>query len=149
MPHNLLERSRVTSLAYGTFVGASFGGTIGGVVSLADYEYHSILFLGTIANTGTINVYACANAGGSSPRVIASLTVGSGNGGGAGIDLKSDVVSGTFGNSGTNYAYMSAAGTVDSGGTWRGALSIISTWARTAGTTPGATGLVAYGTALS
>lgn len=147
MPHNILESTRIQTLAAGTFVGANFGGTAGGVVSAADYEYHAVAFLGTFANNGTINVYACENSAGSSPRVFATLNVGSGNGQYAGIDVKSDYL-GTFAASGTSYAFLSAAGTVESGGTWRGALTIISQWPRTAGTTPAALGALAYGSAL-
>lgn len=146
--HNILESTRITTLAAGTFIGANFGGTAGGVVSAADYEYHAVVFFGTLANNGTINVYACENSAGSSPRVVATLNVGSANGQGAGIDVKSDYL-GTFSNSGTNYAFLSAAGTVESGGTWRGALTILSQWPRTAGTTTTALGLAAYGSALA
>jgi hypothetical protein len=148
MPHNILENTRITTLAAGTFINTTaVGGTAGGVVSAADYEYHAVYFAGTFANHGTINVYACENSAGSSPRLIASLPVGSGNGQYAGIDVKSDFL-GTFSNSGTNYAFLSAAGTVEAGGTWRGALVIQSQWPRTAGTTPTALGAVAYGSAL-
>lgn len=147
MAHNLFENARITTLAGGTFINGNFGGTGGGVVSAADYEYHSVVFAGTVANTGTVNVYACANGAGSSPRVISTLTVGSGDGNIA-IDVKSDAL-GTYLLTGTNYAWLSAAGTVDSGGTWRGALSIISTWPRSAGTSTVATGLLAYGTLLA
>jgi len=148
MAHNLFENALSTLLASGTFIGASFGGTAAGVAPAGEYEYHSVRFIGTIANHGTINVYGVTNTAGSSPRLIASLPVGSGNGAGAVIDIKSDVL-GTFAASGTNYPYIAAAGTVESGGTWRGALEILSTWPRTAGTTSGALNLVAYGTALS
>ena len=148
MPHNILESTRITTLAAGTFINAgAMGGTAGGVVSAADYEYHAVVFFGTFANNGTVNVYACENSAGSSPRQIASLPVGSGNGQGVGIDIKSDFL-GTFSASGTNYAWLTAAGTVESGGTWRGALAIISQWPRTAGTTTTANGLLAYGSAL-
>lgn len=145
--HNIFENTLVTTLAAGTFVGGNFGGTIGGLVPAGEYEYHGVAFLGTIANTGTINLYMCS-AGGSSPRVVYSQAIGSGNGAGVGIDVKSDAL-GTFNASGTNYNFLTAAGTVDSGGTWRGALVILSQWARTAGTTPTALGLTAYGSVLA
>ena len=154
MPHNILENTRVTTLASGTFINGNFGGTIGGVVSAADYEYHAVVFFGTAANNGTVNVYACENSAGSSPRIFASLAIGTGTGQYVGIDVKSDYL-GTFANSGTNYAWITAAGTVESGGTWRGALTILSQWPRTAGTSPGAlgavvtsTGAVGYGSAI-
>lgn len=145
--HNILENTRWQTLAAGTFINGNFGGTAGGVVSAADYEYHAVVFLGTFANNGTINVYTCENAAGSSPRVIATLNVGSANGQAAGVDVKSDAL-GTYLTTGTNYAWLSAAGTVESGGTWRGALAIVSQWARTAGTTTPALGLAAYGSLL-
>ena len=149
MPHNLFESARIVTLAAGTFINTSaVGGTATGVADLGQYEYHSIVFAGTFANNGTINAYVCENSAGSSPRLIASLPVGSGNGQAAVIDLKSDIA-GTFAATGTNYSYLAACGTVESGGTWRGALTIISTWPRTAGTTPAALGILAYGTALA
>lgn len=146
--HNLFENALLTTLAGGTFIGGNLGGTAAGVVNAGEYEYHSVVFAGTFANHGTINAYAVENTAGSSPRLIASLPVGSGNGAAAVIDIKSDVL-GTFASTGTNYAYLAAAGTVESGGTWRGALFILSTWPRSAGTTSGALDLQAYGTALS
>lgn len=150
MAHEFFPNTRVITLAAGTFINTTgMGGTAGGVTTLGDYEYHAIGFYGTFANNGTINVYACENSAGSSPRQIASLAVGSGNGQAVGIDLKSDVVAGTFAASGTNYAWLTAAGTVEASGTWRGALCIHSTWPRSAGTTAAANGLLAYGTALT
>ena len=92
-------------------------------------------FFGSLGNTGTINVYAVANSGGSSPRLLASQTTGSGTGGVA-IEVKSGAL-GTFINTGTTYSYLAVAGTVDSGGTWWGALGIISHQSRTAPTTVG------------
>ncbi len=152
MSHELFGygNARIVTLAAGTFIATSaVGGTHLGYAPLGEFEYHSVVFAGTFANNGTINVYAVENTAGSSPRIVASLPVGSGNGQAAVIDVKSDYVAGTFGNSGTNYAWMTAIGTVESGGTWRGALQIISSWPRTAGTTNNAAaGILAYGTAL-
>jgi hypothetical protein len=152
MSHELFGNgnARLVTVAAGTFVATSaVGGTHLGVAPLGEYEYHTILFSGTFANHGTINAYAVENTAGSSPRLIASLPVGSGNGQGAAIEIKSDFVAGTLTATGTNYPYLAAIGTVESGGTWRGALQIISTWPRSAGTTTPAIGLLAYGTALS
>lgn len=150
MAHNLFESTRIVTLASGTFINTSaVGGTQFGVAPLGEYDYHSIVFAGTFANNGTINAYAVENTAGSSPRLIASLPVGSGNGQAAVIDLRSDVVAGTFAQTGTNYPFITAIGTVEAGGTWRGALAIISTWPRSAGTTPAALGILAYGTALA
>jgi hypothetical protein len=149
MPHNLFESARIVTVAAGTFINTNaVGGTHLGVAPLGEFEYHSIVFAGTFANNGTINAYAVENTAGSSPRLIASLPVGSGNGQAAVIDIKSDAA-GTFGATGTSYGYLAAIGTVENGGTWRGALQIISTWPRTAGTTTPANGLLAYGTLLS
>src|SRR3954464_9035045 len=95
--HNLLENALFTTVGAGTFIsGQNIGGTIGGVVNAGLYEQHAIVFLGTLGKTGTINVYACTNSGGSSPNLLVSLTVGSAafnNGlGGAGIMVKSDTI---------------------------------------------------------
>ena len=150
--HNLLENALFTTVGAGTFINAqNVGGTIGGVVNAGAYEQHAVVFLGTLGNTGTINVYACTNSGGSSPNQLVSLTVGSAafsNGmPGAGIMVKSDVLSSVQGGtSGTAFTHIAAAGTVDSGGTWRGALVIISTQSRNAGGSAG--GMSAIGSAL-
>lgn len=153
MSHELFGfgNARIVTIAAGTFISTSaMGGTHLGYAPLGEFEYHSIVFAGTFANNGTINAYATENTAGSSPRLIASLPVGSGNGQAAVIEIKSDVIAGTFGALGTNYAYLAAIGTVESGGTWRGALQIISTWPRSAGTaSSAANGILAYGTALT
>ena len=141
--HNLLENALFTTVGAGTFIsGQNIGGTIGGVVSAGAYEQHAIVFLGTLGNTGTINVYACTNSGGSSPNVLVSMNVGSAGGtnglGGAGIMIKSDAINSVQGGTGgTAFTHLAVAGTVDAGGTWRGALAIISTQPRTGGTVLG------------
>lgn len=140
MAHTLLENALFTTAASGTFINGNFGGTTS-TVNAGVYEYHLAGFFGTLANNGTINLYACANSGGSSPRLLATLNVGSANGAGAALELKSDVL-GTFNASGTAYTHIAVAGTVEAGGTWRGALAIISTMARTA---PTSNGLAAVG----
>ncbi len=144
--HNLGENSRWTVLSSGTFVNQlTIGGTITGVVFAGDYEYHMGVFVGTIGNNGTLNMYGCTNSGGSSPTLIQSLPFGSGSGVPA-IEIKSDVLSGLA--AGTQFPYITVAGTVESGGTWRGALAILSTWPRNYGgsaTTFGS--YLAYGTA--
>jgi len=145
--HTLIENAQFTTLAAGTFIGASFGGTAGGVVSAGLYEQHAVVFLGTLANNGTINVYACTNSAGSSPNVIATLNVGSANGAGAAVMLNSAVINSVQGGtSGTAFTHIAAAGTVESGGTWRGALAIISTQPR--GFAGSAAGLASVGSAL-
>lgn len=129
--HNFVESSKITVLASGTFINElTVGGTIGGVVFAGDYEYHTLVFVGTIGNVGTLNIYGCTNSAGSSPSLIESLSFGSGTGVPA-IDIKSTVLSSLA--SGTAWTHIAGAGTVESGGTWRGALAIISTWPRNTG----------------
>jgi hypothetical protein len=121
------------------------GGTIAGVVFAGDYEYHMGVFVGTIANVGTLNMYGCTNSGGSNPTLIQSMSFGSGSGVPA-IEIKADVLSGLA--AGTQFTHITVAGTVESSGTWRGALAILSTWPRNYGgsaTTFGS--YLAYGTA--
>jgi hypothetical protein len=146
MPHNLGENSMWNVLSSGTFINQlTIGGTIAGVVFAGDHEYHMGVFVGTIGNVGTLNMYGCLNSGGSSPQLIQSLSFGSGAGVPA-IEIKSDVLSSLL--TGTVCTHITVAGTVESGGTWRGALAIISTWPKTRGgsaTTFGS--YLAYGTA--
>ena len=146
MPHNLGENSRWTVLSSGTFINQlTIGGTIAGVVFAGDYEYHMAVFVGTVGNVGTMSVWGCTNSGGSNPTLVQSISFGSGSGVPA-IEIKSDVLSGLA--AGTQFPYITASGTVESGGTWRGALAILSTWPRNYGgsaTTFGS--YLAYGTA--
>lgn len=141
--HNLGENALFTTVGAGTFIsGQNVGGTLVGVVNAGLYEQHLVAFFGTLGNTGTINVYGCTNSGGSSPNVLSTLVVGSAGGtnslGAAGIMVKSDTLTGLQGGTlGTAFTHLAAAGTVDSGGTWRGALVIISTQPRTGGTAGG------------
>jgi hypothetical protein len=138
--HNIGENALFTTLASGTFINTSaVGGTIAGVVPAGQHEQHLVAFFGTLANNGTINVYACSNSGGSSPAVVATLNVGSANGAGAAVMVKSDVIGGL------GSTHLAACGTVESGGTWRGALVVISHQSRSAGS---AQGLAAIGSAL-
>ena len=148
--HDFGANALFTTLGAGTFTNAqNVGGTAGGLVAAGVAEYHLFAFFGTLANTGTINVYSCTNSGGSSPNLLSTLIVGSSNGAGAAIGVKSDTVNGVQGGtSGTAFTHLAAAGTIDAGGTWRGALVCISTWARTAGTVGAPGGLSAYGTSL-
>ena len=144
--HNLGENSRWTVLSSGTFINQlTVGGTIAGVVFAGDYEYHMGVFVGTVGNVGTLNMYGCTNSGGSNPTLIQSLSFGSGSGVPA-IEIKSDVLSGLI--AGTYCTHITVAGTVEASGTWRGALAILSTWPRNYGgsaTTFGS--YLAYGTA--
>lgn len=144
--HNLGENSRWTVLSSGTFINQlTIGGTINGVVYAGDYEYHMAVFVGTVGNNGTLAVWGCTNSGGSNPVLVQSMTFGSGSGVPA-IEIKTDVLSSLA--AGTQFPYITASGTVESSGTWRGALAILSTWPRNYGgsaTTFGS--YLAYGTA--
>lgn len=145
--HNLGENSRWTVLSSGTFINQlTVGGTANGVVFAGDYEYHMGVFVGTCGNNGTLNMYGCINSAGSSPQLIQSVPFGSGSGVPA-IEIKADVLS-TLNQPGSTYTHITVAGTVESGGTWRGALAILSTWPRNYGgsaTTFGS--YLVYGTA--
>ncbi len=144
--HNLGENSRSVVLSSGTFVNQlTIGGTINGVIFAGDYEYHMARFVGTIANNGTLAVWGCTNSGGSNPVLVQSITFGSGSGIPA-IEFKTSFLSSLA--AGTQFPYFTASGTVESGGTWRGALEVLSTWPRNYGgsaTTFGS--YLAYGTA--
>lgn len=136
--HTFPESALFTALASGTFINGNFGGTASGAAPAGQYEYHTIVFLGTLANNGTINAYACTNAAGSSPNVVATLNVGSANGAGALVMVKADALNAVQGGtSGTSFTHLCAAGTVEAGGTWRGALAIISTAPRSGGSVGG------------
>lgn len=145
---NLFEAAKITVFtnAAGTIVNGAAGGTQNGA-PLGEFEYHSVVYAGTMANNGTLNVYACTAPGGSSnPVIIRSLPVGSNGSAAIAVDVKSSAMGSLTSALGTPYTHIGAYGTVESGGTWRGALFIISTHARIA--PPGTTGLAAYGTYL-
>jgi len=139
--HTLVENGTFATLASGTFIdGQNAGGTAGGRLPGGMFEYYLFAFFGTLANNGTINVYGCTNSGGSSPNVVKTLNVGSADGAGAAIMVKSDTLNSLQGGtlqSGTQFTHFAAAGTVEAGGTWRGALVAIGQWARSAPTTHG------------
>ena len=144
--HNLGENSMWTVLSSGTFINQlTIGGTIAGVVYAGDHEYHMGVFVGTCSNNGTISMWGCTNSGGSNPTLIETRSFGSGNGVPA-IEIKSDVLSSLI--AGTICTHITVSGTVESSGTWRGALAILSTWPKTRGgsaTTYGS--YLVYGTA--
>lgn len=144
MAHTFFENVRITPLtvAAGTIINATAQGTAQGTVAVADYEYHALCYAGTIANTGTIFVYAMAS--GQTSSVLGSIEVGSSNGN-AIFEVKSDTVT----NEGTIYTHLGANIVVDSGGTWRGAAFWASHQPRSAGTTPAALGWAAVGTSLT
>jgi hypothetical protein len=144
MYHTLFENARLMTLASGTFINGASGGTTNGM-PVGQFQYVSVVFAGTFANNGTINVYACTNAAGSTPTIIRTLNVGSADGAGAAIDINANALNKI--SPGTQFTHIGAYGTVESGGTWRGALLMIGQGARN--TPPGTTGLVAYGTYLT
>lgn len=143
MSHTLFENSRVKALASGSFVNATYGGT-GAPVSAADYEYHAILAIGSFGNTGTVFAFAHKNSSGGGTTAIGSIVFGSSDFSAVVYEVKSDVLTGL----GTDYTHLSGQIKVDAGGTVAGALSVISTWPRSAGTAPAANGYGAVGTAL-
>ena len=144
--HNLGDNTRVVVLDSGTFVNQlTMGGTAKGVVFAGDYEYHLAAFFGTVGNNGTIAVWGCTNSAGSNPVLVQSISFGSGSGVPA-IEFKTDFLSTLA--AGTQFPYFTASGTVESSGSWRGALTVISTWPKNFGgsaTTFGS--YLAYGTA--
>lgn len=145
---NLGEASRVIWLGAGTFINGATGGTVNGA-ELGKFEYHSVAFVGTMANNGTLNVYACTSASGSNPFIISTLKLGSSDNTWACIDVKSSALGSLNAGQGSTYTHLGAYGTVESGGTWRGALFILSTNPRQE--IPGTTGLgtTNYGTYLT
>lgn len=144
---NLFEAAKLTTFptAAGTIVNGAAGGTTNGA-PLGEFEYHSVFYAGTFANNGTLNVYAMTNSAGSNPVIIRSMPIGSNGSAGLVVDVKSSAMGSLSAALGTQYTHLGAFGTVESGGTWRGALGIISYHARVA--PPGTTGLAAYGTYL-
>jgi hypothetical protein len=147
MSRNLFEEAKITVFptAAGTIINGAAGGTTNGA-PLGEFEYHSVFFTGTFANNGTLNVYACTNSAGSNPVIIRSLPIGSNGSAAIAVDVKSSAMGSLSMALGTQYTHLGAYGTVESGGTWRGALAIISTSPRVA--PAGTTGLAAYGTYL-
>ena len=145
---NLGEASRVIAFGQGTFINGATGGTVNGA-ELGKFEYHSVCFVGTFANNGTINVYACTGSNGSNPQIIRTLNLGSSDNTWACIDVKSSAMGSLNAGQGSTYTHLGVYGTVESGGTWRGALFILSTSPRTE--VPGTTGLGTsyYGTYLT
>lgn len=145
MPHTFFENTRVTSIvaAAGTLVNTTADGTSQGTVAVADYDYHAFVYAGTIANTGTVFLYA--QAAGQTSAVLGSFILGSISGNQFVYEVKSDA----FGaQAGTLYTHLGALVKVDTGGTWRGAAAWYSHQPRTAGTAPLALGWGSVGTVL-
>lgn len=145
---NLFENARITTIvaAAGTIINGAAGGTVNGA-PLNYGEYHSVIYAGTFANNGTLNVYAMTNSAGSNPAIIRSLAIGSNNNPAIAVDVKTSALGSLSIALGTTYTHLGAYGTVESGGTWRGGLFIISTNLRS--NPAGTTGLAAYGTYLT
>lgn len=144
--HDLLSSGAAafTTLAQGSVVNTTAGGT-GAPVFAANHTNHAIIAVGTFGNTGTIFAYGHTAANGGGTVVLGSIRFGSGNFSAAGFDVTSD----TLLNLGTAYAYVSGQLRVDSGGTFSGALFVLSYNARTAGTTPLANGIGAVGSSYT
>lgn len=141
--HDLFSSGAVTftTAASGTFINGVSGGT-GAPVFAGDHAYHAAAFFGTLANNGTIIVYGHTASTGDGTAVLGSVVAGSANGAVAAYDFKTDTLLGL----GTAYSHYSAQISVESGGTWRGALVLIDYNSRTQGTTPTAAGIAALGT---
>lgn len=142
MPHTLFESSRIVALpnAAGTIIATTVNGTMVGTISAQDYEYHALVYAGTVANTGTMFVYAL---GGGGTTCLGSVISGSGVGNVV-YEVKSDALVAL----GTQYNALGALIAVDAGGTWRGGAFWLSRWPRSAGTTPAACGWQTVGTSL-
>ena len=145
---NLFENARITVFptAAGTIVNGAAGGTVNGA-PLNYGEYHSVIYSGTFANNGTLNVYAMTNSAGSNPIIIKSLPIGSNTSAAIAVDVKTSALGSASIALGTTYTHLGAYGTVESGGTWRGALFIISTNLRS--NPAGTSGLAGYGSYLT
>lgn len=147
MAHTFFENVRVTPLVNtaGTLINTTANGTSVGTITVNDYEYHALVYAGTIANTGTVFVYGI----GATNLLLGSFILGS-------MDssfiwsIKTDAFNGALsgGTGGTAYAKLGANIAVDSGGTWRGGAAWYSHQPRSAGTTPLALGWGSVGTTL-
>lgn len=145
MPHTFFENVRITPLVNtaGTLINTTYDGTSIGTVQVADYDYHALVYTGTIANTGTVFLYACAT--GQTQSVLGSFIVGSIATNQFVWEVKNDAFGAL---AGTLYTHLGALVKVDSGGTWRGAAAWFSHTPRSAGTTPLALGWGSVGTSL-
>lgn len=144
MYHTLGENARWMMLQAGTLINGAGGGTANGM-PVGQFQQVSVAYVGTFANNGTINVYACTNAGGSTPTIIRTLNIGSSDSPAAVIDVNANALNKI--SPGTQFTHLGAYGTVEASGTWRGALFMVGHSPRTA--PPGTTGLAAYGSYVS
>lgn len=143
---NLGEFNRAIMLQAGTLINGAGGGTTNGA-PLGEFEYVSVRYVGTFANNGTINVYAATSASGSNPFIIRTLNIGSNNNPWACVDVRASAMGSLNAGQGSTYTHIGAYATVESGGTWRGALFIDCYNSRVQPL--GTTGLAAYGTYLT
>lgn len=129
------------ALAAGSVVNAVAGGT-GAPVFAGRHNNHALVAIGTFGNDGTLLAYGHNSSVGGGTAVLGSLVFGSGNYSAAAIDITSDALLAL----GTAYAYVSGQIRIPAGGTFGGALALISYNARSAGSTPAANGIGALGT---
>lgn len=150
MAQTFFENIRITPLlnTAGTLVNTTADGTAQGTISLGDYERHALVYTGTIANTGTVFVYAIAS--GQTNLLLGSFVTGSISGNTFIWDVKDDAINSALagGTGGTVYNQLGALVKVDTGGTWRGGAAWFSYQPRTAGTAPLALGYGSVGTTL-
>ncbi len=146
MAHTFFENHRVTAIisTAGTVINTTVDGTAAGTISIADYEYHALCYVGTIANTGTFFAYAVGAS--QTPFLLGSFIFGSINQAGFVWEFKSDAVGAA---AGTLYTGLGATLKVDASGTVRGVAQWVSSWPRSAGTTPLALGWGSVGTTLT
>lgn len=144
--HDLFSSGAVTfkTTASGTFINETAGGT-GAPAYAGNHDYHAAVFVGTMANVGTLFVYGHTAPTGDGTTALGSIAFGSNNGAVAAFDFRTDVLTGL----GTAYAYWSAQVKVQSGGTFAGALLLVDYNARSSGTSPAAVGVGALGTLYS
>lgn len=150
MANTFFENTRVQPLTNtaGTIINTTVDGTTQGTITIYDYEYHALTYVGTIANTGTFFVYGMAS--GQTSALLGSFIIGSISGAQAVWEIKSDAFNSTLlgGTGGTLYNQLGATVKVDAGGTWRGVAAWYSKQPRSAGTTPVAMGWGSVGTTL-
>jgi hypothetical protein len=142
--HTLGENARWMMLQAGTLINGAGGGTANGM-PVGQFQNVAVVYVGTFANNGTLNVYACTNAGGSVPTIIRTLNVGSNDQPAILVDVNANGLNKI--SPGTQFTHVGAYGTVESSGTWRGALFMVGYNPRVA--PPGTTGLGSYGTYLA
>lgn len=145
------ENVRVTPLVNmaGTIVNTTANGTSLGTPSVYDYEYHALTYVGSIANTGTVFVYAIGAS--QTNLLLGSYILGSISSNSFIWEIKADAYNAALagGTGGTIYTHLGANIAVDAGGTWRGAAAWYSHQPRTAGTAPLALGWGSVGTTLA